>query len=117
MLIATKVTQKKKLAVHSAIILTMVVGTIYLTYSYYVKTFDLTEPDLGLPAYYGSRSSAIVDINKDKVDGEDVMSKIQRYFDIELFYDPKFRSLRENSAEVIDINLGKKDPFKSFEIK
>lgn len=116
MLVATKFTQKRKILGYGFIILVLISYSIFMIYDYYVETLDLSGGDVGLPAYIsrlsaGPGSELLGNNDSEKVDSESI---IREYFNIDLFYDPKFRALKENTAEIIDIDLGKRDPFKSF---
>ena len=114
MLVDTKITQKSKIVAYGFIMFIMVSFSIYLAYDYYVESLELSGADSGLPAYISRLGSGAGLKVVDDEEVKDSESRIREYFDIDLFYDPKFRALKENVAEDIDLDLGKRDPFKSF---
>lgn len=114
MLVATKITQKRNLAIFGLITLVALSGSIYIVYDNYVKNLDLKAPKSILKAYYGASGGILIEERKVVSEEESQISKIKKYFDIDLFYDQKYRSLRENTASDINISVGVKDPFKKF---
>lgn len=114
MLVATKINKKRSLIAYSAITFCMLAFSIYLVYNNYINSLELRAPESTLAAYYGDSSGVQIPESEEVEEKESSASKIRKYFNIDIFYDKKYRSLRENSADTIDLNLGKRDIFKSF---
>ncbi|MCX6799903.1 MAG: hypothetical protein NT091_02025 [Candidatus Falkowbacteria bacterium] len=116
MLIATKITKKRELFTYGLAILVALIGSVYLFYNYYLTSIDLNSAQTSLAAYAGGVSDSSGDTlgTGTASTSDNIEAKMRQYFNVDLFYDPKFQDLKENTALDVQLDLGKRDPFQSF---
>ena len=112
MLIATKITKKNKFYIYSFIILSMFSGGIFSIYQNYINNLELVAPSISTPAISQVRILDVDKLDEEKDESIDQATyKFNELLDLKILNDPKFRSLKKNSASTINVSPGKRNPF------
>lgn len=115
MLVVTKIGQRKKLIVYSIVIIAMFSSGIFSVYQYFINIIDLEAPEIVIPAYSPRDIFLLEEKSEEDIDSELIIEtedhKISEILNLNIFNDPKFRSLRRNPSIRINVNPGKRNPF------